>query len=288
MSQGKLEPTAFQNEMPGFIQSHGMEYANRVSEIGAKFLGRLVEVSSEYARRSSAVQEEAPLPNPPYFDPANPARWFEQVAEYAGKLNSRAVKAYRSQLEQVAAGEKSPAEVQQRAVNETAQVMPELLQRMTLVYFDLLSDLNEIRSRYEQQYFSRVMGLSRKPDREPPVSLQLSAPLGETAFASLSVSNTTTETVAVRFRHTDARRTDGVGPAFTPELAVTPDVLELAANAEEKILVSVRLLPEQFEAGHPCSCVLFIDGGEALRVEVHLHILAAPATHPVNSRSREK
>jgi hypothetical protein len=284
VSQGKLEPTAFQNELPAFIQTHGTEYANGLSDVGARFLSRLVEINAAHARRASAVEEESYPPEPPHFDAAHPARWFEQFAEYAGKLNNRALKAYRSQLEEVAAGEKSPAEVQQRTLNEVTNAMPELLQQITHVYFDLLNDLNDVRSKYEQQYFSRVLGLARKPERESVVSLRLSGPLGETAFVSLSVANTTGEKVSVHFKHTDARRMDGVGPAFTPELAVTPNVLELAPEVEEKILVSVRLLPDQFDEGQPYRCILYIDGGEALRVEVHLHIVAGAPTHPVSEK----
>ena len=288
VSQGKLEPTAFQNELPAFIQRHGVDYTNRLSDVGARFLSRLIELTASFSRRGAGWQEETPLPDPPHFDAANPARWFEQYAEYAGKLNNRAMKAYRAQLEQVAAGEKSPAEVQQRTVNEVSQAMPEILQQMTQLYLDLLNDLNETRSRYEQEYFSRVLALARKPERDPAVELQVAGPLGETAFVSLSVSNTTTGQVSVHFKHTDARRTDGVGPAFTPQLAVSPDVLELEPGAEQKILVSVRLEPDQFEQDHPYICVLYIDGGEALRVEVHLRILATAPTHPVTEGPREK
>ena len=284
VSQGKLEPTAFQNELPAFIHSHGQEYSNGLSDVGARFLSRLVEINAAHARRTSASEEESHPPAPPDFDAAHPERWFEQIAEYAGKLNNRAIKAYRSQLEEVAAGEKSPAEVQQRTLNEAANAMPGLLQQITHTYFDLLNDLNDVRSKYEQQYFSRVLALARKPERESAVSLRLSGPLGETAFVSLSVANTTGQKVSVRFKHSDARRTDGVGKAFTPELAVTPDMLELAPEVEEKIVVSVRLLPEQFDEGHPYTCILYIDGGEALRVEVHLHIVAGPPAHPIGEK----
>ena len=288
VSQGKLEPTVFQSELSGFIQRHAGEYTNRLSEVGARFLGQLVELSAAHSRRIAMRQEEAPAPEPPHFNPTDPARWFEQCAEYAGKLNSRALKAYRTQLEEVAAGEKSPAEVQQRAINEAGQVIPELVQQMTQLYFDLLSDLNDTRSRYEQEYFSRVLALARKPERGIPVALQMSAPLGETASVSLSVANTTAGKVSVHFRHTDARRADGVGPAFIPHLAVSPDVLELDAGSEQKIIVSVRLQPHQFEQDHPYTCVLYIDGGESLRVEVQLKILASSPPHSLNDGAREK
>jgi len=54
VSQGKLEPTAFQNELPAFLQSHGAEYSNGLSNVGAKFLSRLVEINAAHSRQSSA------------------------------------------------------------------------------------------------------------------------------------------------------------------------------------------------------------------------------------------
>jgi Pili and flagellar-assembly chaperone, PapD N-terminal domain len=288
VAEGKLEPTVFQTHLPKFIQSHGNLYTNRLSEVGSRFLSRLVDLSSSYSRQgveSPAFNE--PELAPPRFESENPMRWFEQLAEYAGKLNNRALKAYREQLDQVAAGEKTPAQVQQNTVDYLSNRFPHLMQKMTALYFDLLNGLNDVRASYEKDYFQSVLALADKPGRIPPVVVDLAAPRGEVASASLSVTNTAAEPCTVIFRFTDARRVDGSGPAFAPDLDITPPVLELAPGEEQKFRISLRIDPARYQEGAVYNSTLFISGGEALRVEVNLRIVATPATHAVNAPSSE-
>lgn len=286
VSEGKLEPTAFQSEFPRFVQEHGAGYANKLSNLASRFLSRLVEISAAYSRQSlefpAAGAVEAEI-TPPRFEPENPARWFEQFAEYAGKLNNRAVKTYRSQLDAVASGEMTPAQVQQRAVDDLSHKLPLLLQEMTGLYFDLLNGLNEIRAGYERDYFLGVLALADRPEREPPVLLNVTAPRGETAFASLSIANTTDQKQAIRFVHTDARRIDGAEPAFKPEIGITPENLELDPGEEQRIQLSIVLNENDYDEGAPYTCTLYISGGDALRVEVDLRIVATALAHSANN-----
>jgi hypothetical protein len=290
VSEGKLEPTVFQTHFPKFIQANGAQYTNRLSELSSRFLSRLVDLSSSHSRRgvgSVAPNFDESELVPPRFEADSPMRWFEQLAEYAGKVNNRALKAYREQLDQVAAGEKTPAQVQQNTVDSLSDRFPRLLQQMTELYFDLLNDLNDVRASYERDYFQSVLALARKPERIPPVVVDLTAPRGEVAFASLSVDNTSTERCNVIFRFTDARRADGAGPAFTPELEITPPVVELASGQEQKFRLSLRLDPARFQEGAVYNCTLFVSGGDAFRIEVNLRILATAATHMASAPPSE-
>jgi hypothetical protein len=284
VAEGKLEPTVFQTHFPKFIQANGNLYTTRLSELGSRFLGRLVDLSSSYSRQgveSVAPSFGEPELVPPRFETDSPLLWFEQLAEYAGKLNNRALKAYREQLDQVAAGEKTPAQVQQGTVDYLSNRFPQLLQQMTGLYFDLLNGLNEVRASYERDYFQSVLALANKPERIPPVVLDLTAPCGEVASASLSVANTAAEKCSVGFRFTDARRVDGSGPAFAPDLEITPPVVELTPGQEQKFRLSLRLDPAHFQEGVIYSSTLFISGGDAFRVEVNLRIVATSARHVV-------
>ena len=290
VAEGKLEPTVFQTHFPKFIQSNGNLYTNRLCEVGSRFLSRLVDLSSSYSPHgveSVAHGFSEPELVPPRFESDNPMRWFEQLAEYAGKLNNRALKTYREQLDQVAAGEKTPAQVQQNTVDYLSNRFPQLLQQMTALYFDLLNGLNDVRASYEKDYFQSVLALADKPGRIPPVVVDLAAPRGEVASASLSVANTASENCTVVFRFTDARRVDGSGPAFAPDLEITPPLFELAPGQEQKFRLSLRLDPARFQEGAVYSNTLFISGGEALRVEVNLRIVATAPTHVVNAPSSE-
>ena len=290
VSEGKLEPTVFQTHFPRFIQAHGTQYTNRLSELGSRFLSRLVDLSSSYSREeagSSVSHPGEPELVPPHFQADSPSLWFEQLAEFAGKLNNRALKAYREQLDQVAAGEKSPAQVQQNTVDYLSNRFPQLLQQMTGLYFDLLNGLNDVRAGYERDYFESVLALAKKPERIAPVVVDLRAPRGEAAFASISVANTSAEKCGVLFRFTDARRADGAGPAFAPELEITPPNVELEPGQEQKFRLSLRLDPVQFQEGVVYNSTLFISGGNAFRVEVNLRIVATAATHVVNAPPAE-
>lgn len=286
VSEGKLEPAAFQNYLPVFAQTHGPAYVQRLSELGAEFLSRAVEIGAAFVRNGSHGSDPEfsdPLPVPPRFEPGNPVLWYEQFADYAGKVNNRALRAWRAQLEEVAAGEKTPAEVQQHSVDVLSRKAPELLQQLAQLYLDLLSGVNEFRARYEKEYFQGLLRLANEPEREPPVLLQLAAPRGETAVASLTVSNTTGARSTVRFSYTDARRLDGVGPAFSPELQIAPAVLDLDPDQEGKIRLSIFLKETLFDEGAPYTCSLYIVGSDVHRVEVQLRITATQTTHPAGS-----
>jgi len=290
VSEGKLEPTVFQMHFPKFIQANGAQYTNRLSEVGSRFLSRLVDLTASYSRQGAGPRPAnlgEPELVPPRFEADSPLRWFEQLAEYAGKVNNRALKAYREQLDQVASGEKTPAQVQQGTVEQLSNRFPQQLQQMTELYFDLLNGLNDIRAAYERDYFKSVLDLANRPERIAPVVVELRAPRGEVAFASLSVANTSAEKCNVLFRFTNARRVDGAGPAFTPELEITPPVVELAPGQEQKVRLSLRLVPAQYQEEVTYSCTLFISGGDAFRIEVNLRIVAKATPHVVNASPSE-
>src|SRR2546423_9256208 len=107
ISQGKLPPTIFQDHFPAFALAHGAEFSNRFAEVGSRFLSDVVRLGVGFSQQPPHEDAEGAEREivPPRFDTSNPARWYEQMAEYAGQLNARAIKAYRSQLDRVAAGE---------------------------------------------------------------------------------------------------------------------------------------------------------------------------------------
>src|SRR5665213_3408549 len=98
VSQGHLAPTVFQDHFARFAQLHATGYANKLAELGARFLSGLVQIGAVYSREQSepALAGLAdPEIRPPQFDSADPVKWSKQLAEYAGQLNAGALKAYR-------------------------------------------------------------------------------------------------------------------------------------------------------------------------------------------------
>jgi hypothetical protein len=273
VGQGRLAATVFEEYYPRFVKENGSTYTERLTALGAEFLSRLAQVNSSSSARDE-VDSEVPAP---IFEPGNPSRWFEQYAEYTGQLNARAVKAYRRQLDRVASGEITPEDVQQKVVGQMSNQLPEQMQRVSQLYFAVIDGLNEIRARYEEEYFLGVLALARRREEDISITLPLSGPQGGLAFASFSVTNTTSAKTPIHYVVTEIRRADGVGAAFAPVIAISPEVLELAPGEEQTISVSLQLVTEQYEQDSPYIGFFYVTGDGDLRVEMRLRILATRA-----------
>jgi hypothetical protein len=276
VSQGKLRPTIFQDHFPSFAATHGAEFANRFAELGSRFLSDLVRLGSSFSQQppdtGAAATERESIP--PRFDPSNPTRWYEQIAEYAGELNARAIKAYRAQLDRVAAGETTPSEVQQHTAEQMAQQLPDYMQLMTRLYFDLLNGLNDVRSAYEEAYFGGILADAKPGDSDASVTLTLAGPAGATAAARLSVTNTTTRRARIGHQIVDVRRADGAGPSLIPAIVFAPEMLELEPGEEGTLRVSLQLDSEQYDTNVLYTGTLHLTGGSDVPLEVELRILA--------------
>jgi hypothetical protein len=284
VAQGKLSATIFQDHFPTFAVAHAAEFTNRFAEVGSRFLGNLVRLGSSFPQqngRSDSAQTEPEIVAP-QFDSSNPARWYEQVAEYAGQLNARAVKAYRSQLDRVAAGETTPSEVQQQTAEQMAQDLPDYMQRMTQVYFDLLNELNEVRAAYEEAYFRGLLATAKSDHTEPAVTLTLSGAAGATATVSLAVTNTTGRRTRIGHQVSDMRRVDGVGPSFVPAIVFVPENLEIDSDEEGTLTLSLDLDPEKYDVNSLYSGVLLLTGSSDIPLRVELRVLA---TSPSSEQS---
>jgi hypothetical protein len=283
VSQGKLPATIFQDHFVTFSVTHGPEFMNRFAEVGSRFLSDLVRLSSSFSQQSpigaplATAQEDVP----PEFDTSNPARWYEQMAEYAGQLNARALRTYRAQLDRVAAGEMTPSEVQQRAADQMAQQLPNYMQVLTQLYFDLLNGLNEVRSAYEETYFRGLLARTRPDDDEGKVTLTLRGPVSTTATASLAITNTTRVRTQIGHQVVDVRRVDGVGPSFVAPITFVPEKLELEPGEEATLAISLLLDSEQYAADAWYNGTLSLTGAGEVPLEADLRILASAAsTHP--------
>jgi hypothetical protein len=212
---------------------------------------------------------------PPQFDSSNPARWYEQIAEYAGQLNARAIKAYRAQLDRVAAGETTPSEIQQQTAEQMAQQLPGYLERMTQLYFDLLNGLNDVRATYEETYFRGLLASAKPDGGDTSVTITLAGPVGTHAAASLSVTNTSGQRAQIGHQIGDVRRVDGAGPSLIPVMAFAPEPLELDADEEGTLTISVWLDHEQYDTGVLYTGKLYLTGASDVPLGLELRILAS-------------
>jgi hypothetical protein len=279
VSQGKLPPTVFQDHFSTFAVAHAAEFSNRFAEVGSRFLSDLVRLGSSYSMKPSGSAAAAePEAVPPRFDPSNPTRWYEQVAEYSGRLNARAIKAYREQLDRVAAGEATPSEVQQQTTKQMEQELPGYMERLTQLYFDLLNGLSDVRSAYEETYFQGLLSNAKPDDHDATVALSLSGTAGATTAAALSITNTTGQRTRIDHQVADVRRVDGEGPSFVPAVKFVPEALELGPDEEGTLTVSLDLDPERYDTDALYTGAVYLSGGSAVPLEVELRILAMAVT----------
>ncbi len=190
--------------------------------------------------------------------------------------SARGVRAYRAQLDRVAAGEATPSEVQRDASELLSRQLPESLQRMTRLYFDLLNTLSEVRAGYEEAYFRGVLAQADDGQGEAQAALSLSGSPGATVSASLSVTNTTGRRSRVEYRMMDVRRPDGVGRAFVPAVTFFPESIELGPDEEGTIGLSLWLDPEQYDPDAIYTGTLDVTGGSGLQTEVQVRIVVSP------------
>ena len=277
IARNELAPTVLQDMLGPFVQARGNDYTSRLAEISMRFFSGMVQIGTAYSDELVELampgSAEPPL-QLPQFDTTDPIRWFQQLNDYANHLNARAVKAYQSLIERAATGEMTPARLQEASSDYLERRLPEHMRRLGALYFDVLYGLGDLRSSYEEEFLTGV--LASLQGKEPFV-LNLTAPLGEEATATLALSNTKDEPSIIRCRVSDVRRVDGVDPAFAPKITISPESLQLQPGEEASLTLTLRL-----EVGDYMPDVLYVGTLEITShgepsFEVPLQIKATPA-----------
>ncbi len=281
VAAGELAPTTLDGRLNSFLQLHGTEYANKLAEMSMRFLTGVVQAGTTYSYelvdRIIPGAVTAPEGGPPTFDPADWADWFARLNDYATRESAAVTEAVRDVLDRVARGELVPQRVQEAAASHRREQLPGSVARMVALYFDLLSGLDDLNSGFGEEYLGSVLA----GDQPEQFSLKLRGRLGETAVVRLAVANTEAGATSVRCVVTDVRRADGIGPAFEPDLTITPERFELAAGEETGVVLSLRLGDGAYEPGPLYVGTLHVlTPGETL-LEVPLRIRAtAPLPAP--------
>ena len=229
MAHGELAPTAMQDMLGAFYQARGSAYSERLAELTMRFFSRLVETAAAYSKEmTEAVMPGVPAAPPlPKLDPSNANAWFRQITDYSHSLSTHIATSYKAFLDRVAAGQVQTDSLKRVASEYLERRFPEYLQQLGRLYFDLLSDLNDLRAAGEQDFLSGTLATGRS-NAAVALALNLTGPAGSVASATLSIANTRAQPATIRYRFTDVRRADGIGPSLAPRFSVTPAQLDLA------------------------------------------------------------
>jgi hypothetical protein len=167
-----------------------------------------------------------------------------------------------------------------RPADSTAESVVEHLGRITRLYFDLLNGLTDVRTSYEEQYLREVLATANQPGQSTPLEINLIAEVGETTSSSFSVANDSQTRAIIRCTTTDVRRADGVGPAFSPAIAIAPDELVLDPGQEASVRLGLLLDASVYEPDALYVGDLHISRTGEPRLDVPLRVTAlqiAPA-----------
>lgn len=283
VARGLLAPTAAQELMTSFVQVRGNAYTDELAQLNMRFFRELVRIGTAYAYElAQALLPEAAAPpaSPPEYDPADPAAWFQQLGDFSQRLSGSVAATYQALVDRAASGETAPSEIQQAAADYLQRRLPEYLGELGKLYFDLLNGLTELRVRSEQEFLSGVLARADGAGAGEAFELTLTAPLGETATASLQVANTRDEVAHVRCHIAEVRRADAVDPAFAPDVTFSPEPLEIAPGEEASLLLTLRLDEASYVPHVLYVATLEITGHGEPRLELPLRITATEPAAP--------
>jgi hypothetical protein len=285
LARGELPPTVFREVLPDFTQTRGPLYTTRLAETTSRFFASLIELNAAASHDLLTLllpEEDATDPEPPpAFDPANPIVWYQQLTAHAASLNRGALARYQTLLERVAAGDLPPARVQEVASEYLERRLPDQINGLGALFFDLLNGLNDLRVEYEEDYLTGVLGRAVRPGQQAPPALDVVAPLGGTASTSLQLTNTRAVPALVHCEVTDVRRADGVGPAFDPPVSITPGVLEIPPEGNGVLSLTWELREAEYEPDALYVGAVRIDREGEPRLEIPLRIRATAPEPPV-------
>jgi hypothetical protein len=257
VSRWSPSPSTLRDALTAFAERRGGDYGTRVANASARFFSGLVQIAVG-----------ARTPPPPPYDPADPYGWYQRLTAYAADVQQRSLDAYREQLERAARGDGSAsvAEEYTRRAHEQVEALGRL-------YFELLETIGAIGAAGEEEFLRTVLA-NAPADRDAPV-VELTAPLGASASAVVSLENTRTDPAVIRCLVTDVRRADGIGPSFVPKIVVDPDGLMLDPEQEGSVRLSLTLDAAIYTAGADyVGAVQVLRHGEP-RLDLPLRIRAA-------------
>jgi hypothetical protein len=285
VATGQLAPWTIENHLNTFAATRAASYSERIANITMAFLAGLIQIGSTYSYElvqavlpGAVLEPEVVAPD---FEPAKSADWFRDLTMFAAGENARATAMLRMVMDQVAAGELAPADVEQVSSKFHTEHVPNSTGRLVELYLDLLTRLEEVHTSFSEEYLRTVMGTAPSEAAHPDSAAEVDALLGEATSIRFAVTNTDLEPTVVACTLSGIRRADGVGPAFDPVVNVTPRRLELAPGAEATVELTIHADADHFQLGALYEGVFQVASATRTLLELPLRIrVMAPEPAP--------
>jgi hypothetical protein len=248
VARKQLDPDMLRDALTQALHARGADFVTKAAALNARFFATLA---------TSSVLPAADIAPPP-FEPANPIGWLEELALYAVERHTRAVVPDRQSM----------------AVF-LKQGVPEHLGHVSQSWFALHGELEMLRADFMEEYLHDVLTKVRPIGFHAEV-LDLAAPLGQLSSTELILTNDRDERISICCAVGDIRRADGVGPAFRPEISVSPAELLLDTDADAAVRLSLHLDETIYEGNAPYIGALHIRRDGQPHSDVPLRIIARP------------
>jgi hypothetical protein len=239
VARQQVSPESFQRSLARFALAHGAALAADTSRAAESFITGMA------------------------------ASTFLPVDE--GESPTVAIEAHFARLAAVARGELTANELRRATSKRLNAAVADELSRAAGVWFDYLGTLDEQRGRFAEECLMTVL---RSVD---PVGfhgdvVEIAGPVNTTISTVVTLDAAGIDRAVLRCGVSDVRRADGVGPAFTPDVVLTPDEIVAERMHDAQMSLSLWLDEAIYERGSPYVGALHITRDGAPRLEIPLRI----------------
>jgi len=273
VARGELQPDGIQRQFRDYFQERATDSTRELVELSVGLLAGLLHVEARYrdGLLDGLLPAQGPPPPPPTPSSIDLNTWFQTLATYAAEQSARSMARHQQLVDRVAAGEISPALVQEQGRRFLEQHAPEFLGDVMGLGLDFVGRLQRSSSTLADGLYDRVLGSDGHdaPRPEPPICVDLRGPSGSIPSATIVVENTRLQPAEVVCWVSEfAPRTGGT--RFRPALEIIPARFPLAPGEHRDVDIRLPLEQARFASGVDYVATLSITGAGERELIVQL------------------
>ena len=262
VARRQLTPAALEQSLRAFLSTHAGSLERDARAATTRFVGGLM---------SSAIVPSHDAEPRVDIDRSDLDGSLERVAREATARAAAAMSMYQSSIDSLGAGEITLDELRRSLRKEYNRSVSRELSRAAELWFGLLADLDDMRAKLTEQYLLDALR-SANPIGFDGDGVELTGRVNTTVSTTVTLENTMAEQVVLRCAVSDVRRADAIGPAFVPNIVLTPAELVVDADRIATVAVSLWLDDAIYDTDARYIGALGISRDGAPRVDVPLSI----------------
>jgi hypothetical protein len=283
VAAGELKPDHVQAQFRDYLQEQAMSSTREIVELSVGLLAGLLHIEGKYreALLEGLLPPDGPLPPPPSPSSLDLTNWFQTLSKYATEQSARGMTRHQQLVERVAAGEITPAAMEEQGRRFLQSESPRFLGEVMDLGLTFVARLQRSSTSFAEGLYDRILGADESSAPEPPLVLELRGRTGSIVTAALVVENSRSEAASVVCRVSEfASRTRE--QSFISGATATPTRFTLAPGESREVRLNLPLDRTMFTPGHDYFAILLISGAADREIVVHLiaHAEVAPEPPP--------